>query len=123
MNAKLLGSIILLLNLLKCSTGLSQVYVDGIAIDTVETPFIQLISSNGGNSNRTNIIVDDGQRSVSIAFSRQRIAGPDQQPINFRSTIEALNFFVKQGWELAFFESGSANIYVYLLRRKSRSSQ
>ena len=116
MSLKLIILVILISGLFKFSACFSQVYVDGVEIDTLETPFIQLIGSNGGDLNRTSILIDYGQRSVSLAFTRQRIAGPDKQPINFRSTVDALNFLVKQGWELAFFESGGTNIYIYMLK-------
>ena len=120
MTARLVGLISLLYWLLNAATGFGQVYVDGVAIDTVATPFIQIIGSNGGDLNRTSIIVDHGQRPVGLAFTRQRITGPDRKPITFKSTVDALNFFVKQGWELAFFDAGDANVYIYMLRRKGR---
>ena len=120
MNTRLVGLLTLLCCLLNAATCLGQVYVDGIALDTVETPFIQVIGHNGGDLNRTSILVDYGQRPVGFAFTRQRITGPDRQPISFKSTVDALNFFVKQGWELAFFDVGDANVYVYMLKRKGR---
>lgn len=123
MNVKTAGLTTLFISLLWSISCIGQVYVNGVAIDTVETPFIQLIGSNSGDLNRTSIIIDYGQGSVSTAFSRQKISGPDKQPISFRSTIDALNFVVKQGWELVLFESASPNLYVYILQRKKRATE
>ena len=110
--------LVLFFALIITPTCFAQVYVDGVAIDTINTPFCQLIGSNGGDLNRTGITIDYGQRFIGSAFSRQKIAGPDKRPINFNSTIDALNFMVKHGWELVFFQSGGANIYIYILQRK-----
>ena len=119
MKAKLVSSIVLLFTSVICA---GQVYIDGVAIDTLNTPFCQLICSNGGELNRTSITVDYGQRYKISAFSRQRIAGPDKQPIHFSSSVEALNFMVKQGWELAFFDSPAGNVYLYVLQRKRKTT-
>jgi|GEM_PF-6001339 len=95
----------------------AQVYVNDIPIDTVGIPFIQLIGSNGGDLNRTAITIDYGQGNINTGFSRQKIAGPDRRPINFKSTVDAVNFVVNQGWELSFFDSSAPNVYVYIFRR------
>jgi hypothetical protein len=88
---------------------MGQVYVDGVAIDTVDTPFIQLIGSYGVARNKAHILIDTGQSPISITFGNQKIAGPDKQPIKFKSPIDALNFIIKQGWELVAFDSSSTN--------------
>lgn len=120
---KILLLILFVLSVFRHTNCVGQVYVDGVAIDTVDTPFIQLIGTNGGGLTRVSILIDSGQKPVSIPFSRQRIAGPDKQPIQFRSTIDALNFITKQGWELIAFDSSSDNVYVYLLRRRMRPAK
>jgi hypothetical protein len=103
----------------------SQVYVDGIAIDTLNTPYCQLIGSNATFFTRAHITIDYGQRYVSTGLNRQQITGPDRQPITFNSTIDALNFMVRQGWELVFSqvigkESGSESTFIYMLQRKKK---
>lgn len=120
---KMVSLVLLFVTLFHYVDCVGQVYVDGVAIDTVNIPFIQLIGSNGGDFNRTNIIIDYGQRAVSTAFSRQRIAGPDKQPMNFKSTVDALNFVTKQGWELVAFDSSASNVYIYVLQRKKRAAE
>lgn len=123
---KRIGSLILLLGLFKSVTGVGQVYIEGVVIDTLNTPYCQLICTNGGLLNRPTVLIDYGQRYAYTGLSRQRIAGPDKQPIVFNSSIDALNFMVRQGWELVFFqvtgtESGAENRLIYLLQRKKRA--
>jgi hypothetical protein len=114
------------LSLLTAATSFSQVYVDGVVIDTLNAPYCQLICTNPAPLNRASVIIDYGQRFVSTGFNRQRIAGPDRQVINFNSTIDALNFMVRQGWELVTFQvlgtkEGSESTFIYMLRRPKRS--
>ncbi|GAB2578131.1 hypothetical protein [Spirosoma areae] len=122
---KALGSLLLFLSLVKVSTCFSQVYVDGVAIDTVNTPFCQLICDNATIMTRAKILVDYGQRFVDSGLNRQKIAGADRKPISFNSSIDALNFMVRQGWELVSCQiigtsSGSESTFIYLLQRKKK---
>lgn len=116
---------IVYLSLLTATTSFGQVYVDGVLIDTLNTPYCQLICTNPAPLNRASVIIDYGQRFVSTGFNRQRIAGPDRQVINFNSTIDALNFMIRQGWELVTVQvlgtkEGSESTFVYLLRWPKR---
>ncbi|GAB2545309.1 hypothetical protein [Spirosoma aerophilum] len=114
------------LSLLTATASFGQVYVDGVVIDTLKTPYCQLICSNPAPLNRASVIIDFGQRFVSTGFNRQKITGPDRQVINFNSTIDALNFMVRQGWELVTFKvlgtkEGSESTFVYMLRWPKRN--
>lgn len=110
------------LSLFISNTCLAQVYVNGIAIDAVNTPFCQLICSNADALTKANVVIDYGQRYVETGFNRQKIAGADKQPISFNSPIGALNFMIGRGWELVSFKltgTGPTTTYTYLLKRKN----
>lgn len=103
-------------------TCFAQVYVNGVAIDTVNTTFCQLTCSTAGVLTKANVVIDYGQRYVDTGLNRQKIAGADQKPIAFNSPIDALNFMVRQGWELVSFKAmgiGANAVFVYLLKRKN----
>ena len=119
---------VLFIGLFKSVACLGQVYVNGVAIDTVNTPYCQLICSNATVMTRTTVLIDHGQRYVSTRLNRQKIAGPDKQPITFNSSIDALNFMVSHGWELVSFQvtgnsSGSESTFVYMLQRKKSAKE
>ncbi|CAN5458761.1 hypothetical protein BH09BAC4_BH09BAC4_38610 [soil metagenome] len=110
------------LSLCVASTCLAQVYVNGIAIDTVNTPFCQLTCSTAGVLTKASVVIDYGQRYVDTGLNRQKIAGADQKPITFNSPIDALNFMIRQGWELVSFKTmgaGADALFIYLLKRKN----
>jgi len=103
--------------------GFGQVYVNGVAIDTTNTPYCQLICANSTVLTKTGVTIDHGQRWVDTGLNRQKIAGPDRQPVMFNSSIDALNFMVRHGWELVSFQvtstsSGTDCLSIYLLQRK-----
>lgn len=115
--------LILCVSLLTVTDSFSQVYVDGILIDTLNTPYCQLIGSNASLFSKAHITIDYGQRYISTGLNRQQVSGPNRQPIVFNSTIDALNFMVRQGWELVSTqvigkESGSESTFIYMLKRR-----
>lgn len=113
----------LLLGLFSIRACVGQVYVNEVAIDTLNTPYCQLIGTNAGPWTRAHVVIDYGQRYVDTGHNRQKVAGPDKQPVQFNSTIDALNFMVRNGWELVSSQilgnkEGSEGTFVYLLQRK-----
>ncbi len=121
---KITPSFILLASLLWSGACAGQVYVDGSEIDTLNTPFCQLICTNAGGLTRTRILIDYGQSYFFNGLNRQKIAGPDQRAITFNSSIDALNFMTRNGWELVSSqvtgtETGLAGQFIYVLRRKT----
>lgn len=116
----------LCIGLMTATASFSQVYVDGILIDTLNTPYCQLIGSNASLFSKAHITIDYGQRYLNSGLNRQQISGPNRQPVVFNSTIDALNFMVRQGWELLSTqvigkESGSESTFIYMLKRKRRT--
>lgn len=123
---KQLYPLILCVSLWTTTTSFSQVYVDGILIDTLNTPYCQLIGANAGLFSKAHITIDYGQRYISTGLNRQQVSGPNRQPIVFNSTIDALNFMVRQGWELVSTqvigkESGAESTFIYMLKRRKRT--
>lgn len=115
------GSFIVLLVLLKSMSCFAQVYVDGVAIDTTNTPFCQLICSNNSLLTKTFVTIDYGQYYISTRLNRQRIEGSDRKPVTFNSSIDALNFMIRHGWEFVYSqvtgtESGAEGKLIYMLR-------
>ncbi|QMW03822.1 hypothetical protein [Spirosoma foliorum] len=106
---------VLCLSLFLANTSFAQVYVDGVAIDTTNTPFCQLFCTNASGLSRARVLIDYGQRFVDNGLSRPKIAGPDKQVITFNSSIDALNFMVRQGWQLVTFKM-KGDTFVYLLQ-------
>ena len=105
----------------------AQVYVDGTAIDTTNTPFCQLICSTSNFLAKTFVTIDYGQYYIGTRHNRQRIAGPDKQPVTFNSSIDALNFMIRHGWEFVSSqvtgtESGTENRLIYMLRWPKKSN-
>ncbi|GAB3949051.1 hypothetical protein GCM10028805_24770 [Spirosoma harenae] len=94
-----------------------QIYVDGIAIDTLNTPFCQLICTNAVSLNKAQVQIDYGQRYVDNGFNRQKISNSSNKDIRFNSSIDALNFMTRNGWELVSFQT-KENQFIYLLRWK-----
>lgn len=77
---------------------------------------------------RASVLIDYGQRYVNTGLSRQKIAGPDRQPITFNSTVHALNFMVKNGWELVSYkvigtQAGAESTFIYMLQRQRKTKQ
>ncbi|GAB4050885.1 hypothetical protein [Spirosoma litoris] len=105
------------LSLFLANTSFAQVYVDGVAIDTTNTPFCQLVCTNAGGLSRARVLIDYGQHFVDNGLNRQKIAGPDKQVITFNSSIDALNFMIRNGWELVKFNL-KGETFIYLLQRK-----
>ncbi|GAB3780558.1 hypothetical protein GCM10028818_32980 [Spirosoma horti] len=113
----------LFFGLITAKASFSQVYVDGVLIDTLNTPYCQLIGSNASLLSKAHIVIDYGQRYLNSGLNRQQISGPNRQPMVFNSTIDALNFMVRQGWELISTqvignESGSESTFIYMLKRR-----
>ena len=115
-----------LLGLLLCfcvSWASGQVYVDGENINEKDIQFCQLYVRNPTPLSRTEAWIDYGQRFVRSSWRRMQIAGADNKPIIFNSSIDALNFMVRHGWELVSSEithdkEGSEDLFLYLLRKK-----
>lgn len=80
--------------------GYGQIYVDGALIDTLNTPYCQLICTNATGLSNTRVRIDYGQRFVNNLLGRQKITGENREAIIFNSSIDALNFMSKQGWVL-----------------------
>ena len=115
----------LLLILFLTTVCFGQVYVNDVAIDTLNTPYCQLIGSNAGPWVRAHVIIDYGQRYVDTGLNRQKVTGPDRQPITFNSTVDALNFMIRNGWELVSSQvvgnkEGSERTFIYLLQRRKK---
>jgi len=113
----------LFFGLMTTTASLGQVYVDGVLIDTLNTPYCQLVGSNASLFSKAHITIDYGQRYLNSGLNRQQISGPNRQPVVFNSTIDALNFMVRQGWELISTqvignESGSESTFIYMLKRR-----
>ncbi|QDK81357.1 hypothetical protein EXU85_23195 [Spirosoma sp. KCTC 42546] len=108
---------IVCLSLFLASQSYAQVYVDGVAIDTTNTPFCQLICTNANGFSKARILIDHGQHFVDSGLSRQKIADADKRVIAFNSSIDALNFMVRHGWELVTFKL-KGDTFIYLLQRK-----
>jgi hypothetical protein len=103
----------------------AQVFVNGVNINDEDIAYCQIIGFNRiGLLNPARIWIDYGQpKFVVNPFNVPVISGPDRQKINFNSVIDALNFMMRNGWELvsshvASDKDGDADTFVYLLRKR-----
>ncbi|GAB3711504.1 hypothetical protein GCM10027592_49160 [Spirosoma flavus] len=111
--------LILLLGLFIVSNSMGQIFVNDVPIDTLNTPYCQLICENAEPLTRARILIDYGQPFVDTGLNRQKFMDADKKAITFNSNIDALNFMVKNGWELASFKM-QGDKFIYLLQRKKR---
>lgn len=96
-----------------------QVRVDGVNIDTLNITYCQLICTNAVPLNRARILIDYGQRFVDSGLNRQKIGNAADTDIRFNSSIDALNFMTRHGWELVTF-THHEDRFIYLLKRQKR---
>lgn len=101
---------------------LAQVFVDGVNVNDRDITYCQLITGSAGLSGGTFVYIDYGQRSP--LAKRPVVAGPDRQPIRFNSVMDALNFMIRNGWELVSWqvtsdEDGDSDEFIYLLRKRN----
>ena len=102
---------------------LAQVYVDGENINEKDIQYCMLYVRNPTPLSKTDAWIDHGQRFVRSEWRRMQIAGSDRKPILFNSAMDALNFMMRNGWEMAsskitFNKEGSEDLFIYLLRKK-----
>lgn len=110
---------LLLFSLLATIQSFGQVYVDGVAIDTLNTRYCQLICTNAVPLNRARVLIDYGQRFIDSGLNRQKIGDANDADIRFNSSIDALNFMTRHGWELVSCNY-KEDTFIYLLKRRTR---
>ncbi|GAB3995954.1 hypothetical protein GCM10028807_37480 [Spirosoma daeguense] len=96
---------------------MAQLFVNDVPIDTLNTSFCQLTCENASGLSKARIMIDFGQNYVDNGISRQKFMDADRKPITFNSSIDALNFMIRHGWELSSFKM-RGDTYVYLLQRR-----
>jgi hypothetical protein len=119
MNRILLFAALLLLPALASG----QVLVNGVDINKLDVAYCQLIGVNATILSRPRVWIDYGQIGfVEINSNRQNISEINGQAIEFNSVIDALNFFIKNGWELVSNQvtetDETQRRFIYLLRKK-----
>ncbi|MBD2703278.1 hypothetical protein IC229_21715 [Spirosoma sp. BT702] len=109
----------LCLSMFIVSNTMGQLFVNDIPIDTLNTPFCQLICENAEPLSKARILIDFGQSFVDNGINRQKFMDAAKKAITFNSNVDALNFMVRHGWELASFKM-RGDKFIYLLQRKKR---
>ncbi|MCH7928630.1 MAG: hypothetical protein IID03_11745 [Candidatus Dadabacteria bacterium] len=106
--------------LLIAVTTYSQVTVEGIDINKLNITYCTLIGFNKSLFGQKIIITIDYGQKHKFAQS-QLIKDSKGKPIIFNTTIDALNFMEKNGWEYVHnyaITYGNGFIYHFLLRRR-----
>ncbi|MGF7214666.1 hypothetical protein GGR92_000806 [Spirosoma lacussanchae] len=103
----------------------AQVLVDGVNINQEEITYCQLLTGSARPTVSTYAYIDYGQPSPFAR--RQVISGADKQQIRFGSSMDALNFMVRNGWELVSShitsdKDGAADRFIYLFRKRTGGS-
>ena len=101
--------------------------INGVPIDEIDTPYVQIVGSSRLMSNKVNIELNFGQNTKFFGNSRKESAILDAngKQVKFNSMVDALNFMVSNGYELdqayAFVpDGGSGPVYHYLLRKRKK---
>lgn len=90
--------------------------VDGKPLETIKTPYIEIVGMAKFMSlSKVTILIDYGQSN------NTRVLGEDGKPVVFSSMVDALNFFEKYGYEFVTAYAvtmNNSNVYHYLLKKK-----
>gem|GEM_PF-298297 len=110
-----------ILGLLLSPLAYAQVFVNGVNINELDIAYCQLIAVDPGLIGNAIIRIDYGQPRPMV--KRPDISGPDKQLVRFNSVVDALNFMVRNGWELVSSQitankEGSSEEFIYLLRKR-----
>lgn len=101
----------------------AQVYVDGENINQKDIQYCQLFATRATLLTKGYFWIDYGQPGRSNNWRKTEIAGKDGNPVTFNSPMDALNFMVRNGWELVSTavsadKDGSTTVFTYLLRKR-----
>lgn len=101
----------------------AQVFVDGVNINDQNISYCQLIGINRTSLIATRVWIDYGQpKFIANSFNLQAISSEERKAIKFNSVMDALNFMIRNGWELVTSNITSSDddpvMYVYLLRKR-----
>lgn len=97
--------------------------VNGVPLLDLDVEYVQIYNRMGWNAN---VHVDFGNRRIAVSNHKHNIFRDEHdQPINFISMLDALNFLAKHGFELvqayvAAYDDHRDTHY-YILRRKPKS--
>jgi len=101
-------------------TGFSQVYVDKKNINDLDIKYVRIICiQNSLFSSNSKIYIDYGAPAKHL--KKYKVTDTNGKEIEFNSTIDALNYMYKHGWEnieYTQYESGMKTVVIYLLERR-----
>lgn len=118
-------SLLLLISLLS-QTAKAQLVVDSVDINKLDIEYIKLagcdvVSGFSSLSKRASVWIDFGQGGGQR--NNNMFLKPDQQQ-PFNSTVEALNYCCKNGWELVQYTSEpNSTCHNYLLKRRNQPNK
>ena len=92
-------------------------FVDGLALDDLQEPYVSIDLLARGVSNYT-LLLDFGQESRVIRAKNQELRDRSGNPIRFNSPVGALNLLYKYGYEVLETYDDSGNCSYLLKRRK-----
>jgi hypothetical protein len=114
------NTIIALLLLASAGQSFAQIYVNGKDVDQDSTGYyMEVVPRFFLSSNQYSFLVDYGQRACMNPFNQERcmVTDRDNNVLRFKSVIDGLNFFYKNGWEVWLFTTADEDSNQYLLRR------
>ncbi len=116
--------IILILTLSFFVLTLKAQTINGVKLSDIKSHYIEILCKGKIFSTKVTVDVDYGQPTKRDAFGeRMKMNFKDEngKPITFNSSIDALNFFEKNGYKFVTaytITHGNQNIYHYLMERK-----
>ena len=119
---KILNTLLLFL-CLTCATGFAQT-LQGIALANLDVTNIRIYQIQGASIfSRYDVCIDFGNGTVARSNSKNNpFKNQIDEPINFNTMMEALNFFSKHSFELAeAYHSGAddnTSGHFFILKRK-----
>ncbi len=98
-------------------------FVNGVALDSIKTEYVEIVGTSKLLSTKLNIDLDFGQYNSIWKYSDTEVKNSLGKRVDLNSMIDALNFMVKNGYEYVnsyAITVNNQNVYHYLLRRIKR---
>lgn len=112
---------IMLMTLMMClfaTVGYSQT-VNGVELSSFEGDYIQIVGTSNFIGTKVTIGVDYGQEQK-VFKNNSKLIDENGKPVRLNSMVDALNFFVKYGYEFKTAYAitvGNSNVYHFLLSK------
>lgn len=113
--------LLLLLGFTGFTTAKARITVGGVNVDSLDIQYIEILGQNRSNF-EASIWVDFGRGYELTRAGEFLKPTNDHERVRFKSFVDALNYFYKNGWEV-IQAYAAADYQHYVLQRSSRISK